>query len=559
MTFADFGISVPSYASGNVKTRCPQCTPHKRKKENQNAKDLSVDVKEGVWKCHNDQCGWSGSLHDAPKKQYNKPPKVDLPLTDKAVKWFKEERGINQVTLKRLKIYSEGRNICFPYYRHDELVNVKYRDAEKKFRLVSGAELILFNYDAVAGQKQIMIVEGEIDALTAVEVGYMTVCSVPNGASTGSLKLDYLDNSYEALEQAQEIIICTDNDAAGNALKSELIRRLGRERCMEITYPDGCKDLNEVLKKHGSTGVWEVINSRKFLPVKGILRITDFDSELDNAFVNGFPEGAKAGMGEFDDLLNFSEGQVTVVTAVPGHGKSAVVDQIAIGLAQHHDWVVGVCSPENQPITLHVSKLTKCYLGKDFGQGKMSYDDLMKAKAFFYDRFYWFKLTDEDLSLEAILEKGLELVKKHGMKLLVMDPWNQIEHKRPTGQSETDYVGDSLTKIGNFAKINGVHVIIVAHPTKIKTKANGEYETPSLYDIAGSANWYNKIDNGVVIYRDSKDTTAIYTKKIRFEGINGKKGFCLMTYDVRTNRFTGAQKFTQEIEPQNYYETETPF
>lgn len=559
MTFADFNISVPFNARGNIKTRCPQCTPHKRKQENRNAKDLSVNIEEGVWHCFNQDCLWKGSLNEAPKKQYVKPPQVDLPLTDKAVQWFKEERGINEVTLRRLKIYSEQRNICFPYYRNGELVNVKYRDAEKKFRLVGGAELILFNYDAVAGQKQIMIVEGEIDALTAVEVGYMTVCSVPNGASTGAVKLDYLDNSYEALEQAEEIIICTDNDTAGVALKNELIRRLGRERCMEITYPDECKDLNEVLKKHGSTGVWEVINSRKFLPVKGILRVTDLDGEIDNAFLYGFEPGVKAGMGDFDNLLNFSGGQLTVISGIPTAGKSTFTDQLAVYLAMRNKWTVALCSPESQPIALHVSNLTRCYLGKPFGQNTMTLDDLTNAKSFLYDHFFWFKLADEDLSVESILEKAAELVKKHGVKLLVIDPWNQLEHKRPHNQSETDYIGDALTKFNGFCKKYMVHVFIVAHPTKIKKKPSGEYETPTLYDISASANWFNKADNGVIIYRDSNNLTTVYVQKVRFEGINGKKGFAQFQFNSYKNRFEPLEQRETVDFTESNYETETPF
>lgn len=579
-TFEMKGIKVPISAKGNVKVICPACTPHNRKPSHRNNKDLSVNIEQGVWNCHN--CGWTGGLRTQEVKEYTRPVEINLPISQKAIDWFKG-RGINENTLKFFGItekmewlpqtQKEVNCVLFPYRKNGNWVNIKYRDGNKNFKMVKDAELILFNYDGVFGKKRVCITEGEIDAMSLHEVGFFNVCSVPNGASKGNQRLEYIDASWQAFSEADEVLIATDNDEAGIALKNELTRRLGRDRCLEVQYPDGCKDFNEVLINHGHSKVWECINQAKPLPVQGILRLTDFVFELDNIYDNGFEPGARVGYGDFDALLNFSPGQLTVVTGVPNSGKSAFVDQLLILFAQKHQWPIGVCSFENQPLTKHSSNLTSCYIGKPFYRRnpaeKMTVEEYGKAKEFLYKYFFWFKMKDEDLTCDGILERGKQLVRTHGIKVLVIDPYNYMEHKRRAGQSETEYISEILTHICNFAKDYGVHVFLVAHPTKIKKNpATNDFEVPSLYDIAGSANFFNKTDNGITVYRDRKtNLVTIYVQKVRFF-YNGKIGHADFTYDPNCGRYTpvGEMPMNQMIPenpragmPTNYYEKDQPF
>ena len=108
-------------------------------------------------------------------------------------------------------------------------------------------ELIFYNLDAVKDEKVVYVVEGEIDALSLHEAGVYNVVSVPNGASKGNQKLEYLDNCWKYFEDKERIVLFTDGDEAGYALREELGRRLGFERCVKVNYPEGCKDANEIL------------------------------------------------------------------------------------------------------------------------------------------------------------------------------------------------------------------------------------------------------------------------------------------------------------------------
>lgn len=547
MDFSKFNIKIPSGATGSVKTICPACTPHSRKPANRNSKDLSVNVIEGVWKCHN--CGWTGTAKVRNEKVYVKPTEISLPLSSKAISWF-DGRGIKPHTLKYFgitekmeympQVSKEMNCIIFPYRQNQTWVNAKYRDAAKHFKLVKDAQLIMFNIDAITGQKRALITEGEIDAMSVHEVGFKEVCSVPNGASKGNAHLEYIDNCWHSFSDCEVIYIATDNDEAGQMLKNELVRRLGRDRCHQIEYPEGCKDFNEVLVKHGTDIVWSCINNAIPFPVEGILTLGDFEKEFDDVYEYGFKSGLTVGFKDLDQHINFSGGQVSIVSGVPNSGKSAFIDQLLIRFAEYHKCKIGVCSFENLPVTRHAANLSQCYTGKPFyGANKMDRPNFNDAKDFLKTYFFWFKVSDEDCTIEGILERMAMLVKTHGINFGVIDPYNYVESTRGAGQTETEFISEFLTKVCNFAKYHDIHIFIVAHPTKIKKiQGSQNYEIPTLYDISGSAHWFNKADLGIVVYRENtSDITSIYIQKVRFFA-NGKKGKCDFNYDVYTGRYT---------------------
>lgn len=558
MNFSDFNIQIPSGSSGTVKTRCPNCTPHNRKPQNRNAKDLSVNITEGCWKCHN--CNWTGGLKQ--KKQYTKPtPIINIsPISEKATKWF-DGRGIKQQTLKTFGILEkkewmpqkQGESNCvvFPYVKNGDVVNYKFRDGAKNFKMCKDAELTLFNVDAIFGQKRALIVEGEIDALSVHQAGFKEVVSVPNGATKGNQRLDYLDNSWYAFSDCEIIYIATDNDEAGIALRNELARRLGKDICVYIEYPSGCKDMNEVLVKYDINGVWNCINNHKRFPIEGVFKLTDFSADLDNIYENGYVKGFDAGYEQLSELINFSTGQVTCITGIPNSGKSAFTDQLLMNLALMHNINIAVCSFENQPITQHAGNLCSLHSGKPFYSDyhKMSREEYLNACSFLNDHFFWLALQDADCTVGGILSRTKQLIKSYGIKFLLIDPYNYIEHKREAWQTETEYISLVLTELCNFAKQNDIHIIIVAHPTKIKKAQSGAYEVPTLYDIAGSAHWFNKMDNGIVVYRDDKtNVVTVYIQKVRFRK-NGKKGYSEFTYDVFSGRYTEIGSKSTVVEP----------
>jgi twinkle protein len=535
--------------SGEESMVCPVCSEDRKKK---NVKCLSWNHNKGLGACNH--CGAAFYRNENMKveeKKYTIPEKNNSQLTERELKWF-SDRGISRSTVIRFNLSSgmawmpqkqkEVNTIQFNYKLNGELVNVKYRDAEKNFKLTSGAKLIFYNLDAIADIDTCTIVEGEIDCLSMYEAGVYDCVSVPNGASKGSQRLEYLDNCWSYFENKKQIIIATDNDEAGLSLREELARRLGKDRCKIMYYPEGCKDANEILVKCGPEFLKQYWEASYEFPLEGVKTVIDFDDKINDIYVNGFPEGVKIGYEKFDTLITWNGGQVTGITGIPNSGKSEFTDQILIKLAGMGQ-KIGLFSAENQPEYMHFTKLAEKYIGKSFRSHneyfRMNVDELMRAKEFVNEHFYFVELREENITVDGMISKIKELVFRRGINVFVIDPWNYLEHKQKAGQAETQYIGESLTKFCNAAKMLNVHIMIVAHPTKIqKEKDSGKYKVATLYDIAGSANWFNKLDNGLSVYLDREtQIVEVHVQKVRFKWC-GKVGMAQFKWDFFTGIYT---------------------
>ena len=572
-SWRDFGIIIPTTGHGaEVQTTCPQCSPHRRKKK---AKCLSVNLDKEVWVCHH--CDWRGSLkagvedHSNPfkwtRKTYTKPePVKSTTLPENALAWF-ASRGITENVLHRNRIgygpvympqvEEEVNAIQFPFYRGEELVNIKYRDGRKNFRQVSGAEKILYGLNDV--DEMTIIVEGEMDKLALEVAGFPNCVSVPDGAPAAntqdySSKFDYLENCKDHLDQVKAFILAVDSDEPGRKLEEELARRLGRAKCHRVQWPDGCKDANEVLVKHGIEALQVAIYDAKPYPVMGIFEVLDFPDKVLQMYEEGLKPGEKTGWSSLDEHYRVRPGEWTLVTGIPGHGKSEFIDALMVNLAKTAGWNFGIFSPENQPLERHVAKLAVKYSEKPFLKGmrdSMSHEDL-QAAMLWINKHFSFILPDEDnLSLSNILELAQVLVFRKGIKGLVLDPWNEIEHHRPNNLTETEYISQSLAKIRRFARTNDVHVWLVAHPTKLNKDAKtGRYPVPTPYDVSGSANWRNKADNCLAVWRDvgpDSSLVDVHIQKIRFRE-NGQEGCVQFLWDKTTGVYHNKMfSFSKEV------------
>lgn len=484
-------------------------------------------------------------------KEYVRPACRLEKLGKKALDWFENERKISNNTLLRLKvtesvefmpqIKSEATCICFNYYRNDELVNIKFRGPKKSFKLSKDAELIFYNLDAIRGENSCVIVEGEIDALTLHECGIFNVVSVPNGAGAGNLKLEYLDNCFEYFLNMEKIIIATDNDKPGIALRDELARRIGHEKCFQINYPDGCKDANDVLVKLGKEAVKDMLDNATPWPLDGLITMDEMYEDVAYFYQHGYPEGYRTHIPGLDDLITFYPGQLTVVTGTPGSGKSEFMDLIMSSLTKFHQWSWGICSFENPP-KYHVTKLAEKFTGKSFDFRK-NHEHRMNQREFEYaigqiDKYFHFmNISAIDITMDGLISKATEMVIRKGINGLLFDPWNCIEAKYGE-ESETKYVLTCLNKLIIFSEKYNVHSFLVAHPTKMqKDKVTGKYKVATMYDISGSAHFFNRTHNGISIYRNfENDIVDVYVQKVKWAWL-GKLGFVSYRYNTLTRQY----------------------
>jgi len=531
-TFNQHGLE-----QGKKQGVCPVCS-HTRKPANKKAKCASYDWERGLGTCHN--CNTSFQLHTYKRKGkaekvYVKPDiKIDPNkpefVSDKVIEWFKT-RGISAQTLIDLKI-SEGPEwmpqtgktenvIKFNYFMGGELTNVKYRDGRKNFKLYKGAEKVFYNIDSIVGYEYCVIVEGEMDVLALHEAGITNAISVPNGATLNSNNLDYLDSCIDYFEDKEKIILAVDSDEAGQALQTELIRRLGSEVCFLSTFED-CKDANEYLQKYGKEKLTERITGAKPVPLENVTTFRDIEDEITDFVRNGFKKGFQVGLPNFDDIFSTYTGQFITVTGIPSSGKSDFVDQMVVGYNANYGWKTAFASPENVPTYLHAHKLMR-----KTWQGMPTRDDIGGDKwnqIADHCNSNYFHIDMERYTLESVLKKAAELVKRKGIKCLVIDPFNKVRDVDCKTEDVNRYTMEYLSKIEIFAKKFDVLVFIVAHPTKMYKDKDGKIEEPTMYNIKGGGEWYDASYHGLLVHRDYEaKTVKCKVLKVKFQNL-GENG-----------------------------------
>ena len=534
---------------------CPLCSSDRQPK-NQTAGCASYDWERGLGTCHN--CDTSFQLHTyqrkgSSEKIYVRPPAIDRPedspmdvvkMNKKVVQWF-DTRGISPQTLLELNV-SEGseympqtgkheNTIQFNYYMGDQLINIKYRDGRKNFKLFKGAEKVFYNINSIVGYDYCIITEGEMDVLAMHEAGIKNVISVPNGATLNSNNLDYLDNCIDYLEDKTKVVLAVDTDEAGQALKQEFIRRLGAEVCYLVDFED-CKDANEYLLKYGKDKLREVIDRSSQVPLEGVSTLYDIEDELKDFVKNGFKPGFQVGLPNFDKIFSTYTGQFITVTGIPSSGKSDFVDQMVVGYNNNYGWKTAFASPENHPTYLHVHKLMRKTWEDMPSPGDIGGQQWEKVAGHVNDNYFFIDM--DRYTLESVLRKGAELVKRKGIKCLVIDPFNKVRDTDCKTEDVNRYTMEYLTKIEIFAKKYDVLVFIVAHPTKMYKGQDGKIEEPTMYNIKGGGEWYDASYHGLLVHRDYEaKTVKAKVLKVKFQNLGENGAEAHFNWEPRSGCF----------------------
>ena len=561
--FANYQVDIRHRTSGVIKTICNQCLPTRH-----NKRDRSLRVNIDTGHCHCYHCGADFYVPDdteerekaerqAARKrraaavvpQHFQRPVFDASkttLSDATERWLVETRCIPQSVIAELRITEQEefmpqfgakeRCVCFNYFEGGQLVNTKFRSGKKHFKMVQGAELIPYNIDSLIGQTSCIIHEGELDAASSIAAGFKGVISVPTGANSNLSWLDrFMETHFEDLE---EIIIAVDTDSAGIRLRDELVNRLGAERCRVVAYGPDCKDANEHLVKYGLESLRIAIEQAVEVPLEGIFTAADLHGDLRALFDNGFGPGAETGWEEMDKICTYERRRNIIVTGTPGAGKSEWVDELVLRLCLRHQWKIGFFSPENIPIVYHLRKLIEKLTGHRFQNGcGMTEGLLARSEEFLAENVSHISLKG-NATPDRVLAKARELVVRRGCRIFVFDPLNRFDHEPAPGQTETQYISNLLNKFTEFATQYNCLLILVAHPRKMnRNPTTGATPRVEMYDINGSADFYNKADYGIVVERDKEiGITRVYVDKVKFKHL-GVGGVATFVYDPVNGRY----------------------
>jgi twinkle protein len=487
-----------------------------------------------------------------------------------------EARGLDaDRLLKKFGVSSGSGNggdyLIIPYRRGGELKNRKYRtslvpgegggkawqDSAEK-----GATRMLYNEDVLRDPalkgKPVIITEGEPDLWAVDLAGYERVVGWPDGAPEVSIPLDVESPKYKPLEDAKAlfhpdnlggpdvpIIIAADGDSAGAVLLHDLSIRLGRARCKFLTYPllptaayqergrQRCKDLGEVLEFYGPHGVVRTIEKAEWVAADGVYRMSQLAPRPN-------PRVFEIDMPMLCDSYRMRLGDWSVVTGIPSFGKTTLVNDIVNRVIQRYSTrddpvVVTWGSFEQEPQIDHRRNLRWWFHSKH--PAKQTPEEREVADAWI-DRHHRFLVApeDEDITVDWALERLATAVVRENSRIVVLDPWNEMDHSRLPGESVTDYTGRAIKAMRRFCRSLGVHLIVVAHPTKMQPRADGSIPMPTLYSVSDSAHWYNKCDVGIIVHREANNT-VIWVQKTRYHDEIGRPGMYDATYHAGERRF----------------------
>lgn len=557
--FANIGINLKSGRNKQKVSHCPNCI--KLGKRNINDTSLSINIAEGLYKCH--KCNFSGKVGEQTTivqhqnfKTYQKPSTKNITkLTEQGVQFF-ENRKIPQsvVVANKIAMTKDKKGMVFPYLRDGQLINYKARFIDKKdFRQAYDAEPIMFNYDRIKNAKHIIINEGEIDAMSWEVAGIEWHTSVNQGAPNVNdtnieKKLECLTNSYDAFEQAELVYIGVDNDPNGRRLQAELIRRVGVEKVKLIDYSP-YKDANEYLIEKGAFELKKLLDKAVEPKVEGVFKAEDKWDNMKDSFYNGKVRGTSTYFQDIDQHWTWRGGEVNVWTGYENEGKSTFLEQLCVIKSAFDGWKWAIFSPENTPIEDFYDNLIEMFIGMSadpyYKSNQMSFEEYQLAYQFVNEHFFII-YPEENFKLSTILDKARYLVRKYGVKGMVIDPYNALEHLQKNNEREELYIARFMGKLKRFAVDENLSMNLVAHQNtqRKNEKDGGRYDKPIKSNIKGGGVFAQRADNVNVVWRpnmalDFSDPEVMFAsqkiKKQKLVGIPGEvHGFMFLR---KSNRY----------------------
>lgn len=478
-----------------------------------------------------------------------------MSITDTHALWL-EDRGLSLEVAAEAGVISRVHNIGFQYRENGKLIFTKWRKPGKEF-FIEWAEglsskdkrLVLWGIDDlkdVSSSAPLILTEGEPDRLAWMTVGAPAAVSLPAGGTPnwgeGDVKpqddkrFEYLwDGNYlrPDLARFEKIILSTDNDPVGLTLRDELALRLGRDRCWYLTYPEGCKDANDVLMKHGAQGLGELLDGAKPIVPPQLVALTDI--QVDNRRSYG------CGWAGLEDHLLFRMPELVVLTGNAGSGKSMFALNLGANLARIHGLKGAILQFEDHP-------------ERNLGH-LLTYAETWKAEipnardwvARMFRSIAPMEPTandDEGYTFDWIKNRMREAVQVHGCRWVIIDPWNEIEHIWAKGDNESLYTNRALAQLKAQARRLQIILFVVTHPGK-QGAAKTDVGEITLYDVSGAAAWKNKADHGIILMRQ-EGSTEVFVKvdKVKDHDRMGEPGIVRMRYNKRHASYEYIGKFT---------------
>lgn len=451
-------------------------------------------------------------------------------------------RGLNLNLAVQMGVHSHNGHIAIHYLAKGRPWNTKLRRGKGDMPwLETEKALIPWNADCLAPplapDEMLIITEGEYDALAAVQLGFNRVISVPNGApgkstEKGDKRYSYLmkgDKIHPDIDKFQTIVLAVDADAPGVALRDALAIRLGDERCLWVEYPAGCKDLNDVLRDHGPEVARNCLLSAKRMWSDEVCRLSEM------------PEGPpdvllKTGFTVLDNLgIRLCAPGFMTVLGPYGSGKSVFVRQMCWNIWRETR-VPFLITTFEERASRYQRDFRRYATGKanpspeEIGVADYEIDQAMVVLR---------RKRGAKMTQDRLLDRIEYAIGVYGVRLVVIDPINEVDHQIEPGQNKTDYMGELIIRMKQICEDYQAIICCVVHPPKSATQFRSkEGFLMTLNDGDGTAHWGNKSDMGFCFWRPVVGgPTLMHIDKLKDHETMGKTNLFELTHDASMNSF----------------------
>ncbi len=439
--------------------------------------------------------------------------------------------------------------LAFDYRQRGKIHNTKQRYAKGDMPWTeTGRPLILWGIDDLAPApmdgESLIIVEGEMDRIALRQVGYSRVVSVPNGAP--SREGSQSDRRYQFLYQTGDdllpdiakwktVILATDGDRPGMALRDDLSVRIGPERCLWVPWPEGCKDANDVLRTHGAKALIDCISGAKKMWLDLVCSMSELpDQPEEEGLEMGFD--IMDGDLEADGLRMPAQGFCTVVGPA-GSGKSVFMRQVAWNFWRQHRMPFGITALE-EPGRPRYQRVFRRYATglpyKDWTQAKLALAD----EEIDYACKIIQRPSDGLMYIDDLINIIKFSIEVYGLRMVIIDPMNEVEIERPNERSDVTS-RSAIMQLKMIADHYKVLIVAVTHPPVDVFRRKKPSDLWTLYDVEGGRHWAGKSDAGFGIWRPHpKGPTLVHASKLKRHEIFGKPNLFLMEYNADMDSYS---------------------
>jgi replicative DNA helicase/ribosomal protein L37AE/L43A len=378
--------------------------------------------------------------------------------------------------------------------------------AEKSFRRLLGGDSVLFAPNGIDTTKTLLIVGGEIDALSVAVSGFDNVISTTTGETGWS------DSWNVQLESCEDIVIIYDNDDAGRKGAISLAEKLGNHRVRLGQWSDTVKDANEALQKFGKAfDVNSHINAAKPSGGDSVVRIAELREAYKKSLRGTNPRGISTGWTDLDVVMGgVREGEVTLVTGDTASGKSTFASQWALQMATQGVRTL-VC-----PFEMGAQR----QLDKWVRQWSQSAPDTLSDQGLdqtldALERLpVWVLTRYGSIRIEPMRNTLIYAIRKLGVKFVLVDHIHFMVDEGPNERSDLDSMMKMLAEIAVDTR---THIVVVAHPRQHSSsdEKHRDNRIIQMSDLKGSSGLKQLADNIMSVWRPRKaDRTGVMANGI---------------------------------------------